>query len=62
MYLNSLPADRRCDRFNIGPTQSESCQGYTSCQENGKYDRLYRRLAADSGMDTATVRFALKRL
>ena len=35
---------------------------YTSCQESGKFDGLYRRLAANMGMDVATVRLALKRL
>jgi hypothetical protein len=35
---------------------------YTSCQESGKYDGLFRRLGADMGMDAALVRNALKRL
>jgi hypothetical protein len=34
---------------------------YTSCQESGKYDGLYRRLAAEMGTDAASIRFALKR-
>ena len=35
---------------------------YTSCQESGKYDGLYRRLAANMGTDPSSIRFALKRL
>jgi hypothetical protein len=35
---------------------------YTSCQESGKFSGLCRRLAADMGMDEATVRQALERL
>ena len=35
---------------------------YTSCQESGKYDGLYRRLAANMGTDAASIRLALKRL
>ena len=35
---------------------------YTSCQESGKYDGLYRRLAAEIGTDAASIRSALKRL
>ena len=35
---------------------------YTSCQESGKYDGLFRHLAAEMGMDAALVRHALKRL
>ena len=35
---------------------------YTSCQESGKYDGLYRRLAAHMGTDLSSIRFALKRL
>ena len=35
---------------------------YTSCQESGKYDGLYRRLAANMGTDEASIRLALKRL
>ena len=34
---------------------------YTSCQESGKYDGLYRRLAADMGMDVASIKRGLKR-
>ena len=33
---------------------------YTSCHESRKYDGLYRRLAADMGIDTGLVRHALK--
>ena len=43
-----------------------SCEAYeltyTSCQESGKYDGLYRRLAANMGTDAASIRLALKRL
>jgi hypothetical protein len=35
---------------------------YTSCQESGKFDGLYRRLAAHMGTDAASIRLALKRL
>ena len=35
---------------------------YTSCQESGKFDGLYRRLAANMGTDAASIRLALKRL
>ena len=35
---------------------------YTSCQDSGKYDGLYRRLAANMGTDAASIRLALKRL
>ena len=35
---------------------------YTSCQESGKYDGLYRRLAANMGTVAASIRLALKRL
>jgi len=35
---------------------------YASCQESGKYDGLYRRLAAEMGTDAASIRTALKRL
>ena len=35
---------------------------YTSCQESGKYDGLFRRLGAKMGMDAASVRRALKEL
>ena len=35
---------------------------YTSCQESGMYDGLFRRLGAKMGMDVASVRRALKRL
>src|SRR5262245_48017606 len=31
---------------------------YTSCQESRKYDRVWRKLAADMGTDVATVRWA----
>ena len=34
---------------------------YTSCQESRKFDGLYRRLAADMGIDAALVREAMKR-
>jgi DNA-binding FadR family transcriptional regulator len=34
----------------------------TSCQESGKYDGLYRRLAAHMGTDPSSIRLALKRL
>ena len=33
---------------------------YTSCQESGKFNGLYRRLAAEMGTDAATIRRALK--
>jgi hypothetical protein len=33
---------------------------YTSCQESGKFNRLYRSLAAEMGTDTATIRAALR--
>ncbi len=35
---------------------------YTSCQESGKFEGLYRRLAAHMGTDAASIRSALKRL
>ncbi len=35
---------------------------YTSCQESGKFDGLYRQLAANMGTDVASIRLALKRL
>jgi hypothetical protein len=35
---------------------------YISCQESGKYDGLYRRLAAKMGADVATIRSALRHL
>ena len=35
---------------------------YTSCRESGKFASLHRRLAADLGMDAASVRRSLKRL
>jgi hypothetical protein len=34
---------------------------YTSCQESRKFEGLYRRLAANMGIDAALVRDALKR-
>jgi len=34
---------------------------YTSCQENRKMDEFFRRLAAEMGMDEATIRAALNR-
>ena len=34
---------------------------YTSCQESGKFDGLYRRMAAHMGMDPSSIRLALKR-
>jgi hypothetical protein len=41
---------------------SREAQGltYTSCQESGKWNGLFRRLAADIGTDQATVRAALR--
>jgi hypothetical protein len=33
---------------------------YTSCQESGKFNRLFGSLAAEMGMDTATIRAALR--
>jgi hypothetical protein len=33
---------------------------YTSCQESGKFNRLFRILAAEMGTDTATIRAALR--
>jgi hypothetical protein len=35
---------------------------YTSCQDSGKYDGLYRRLAAHMGTDPSSIRLALKGL
>ena len=35
---------------------------YTSCQDSGKFDGLYRRLAAHMGTDPSSIRLALKRL
>ena len=35
---------------------------YTSCQDSGKFDGLYQRLAADMGTHAASIRSALKRL
>ena len=35
---------------------------YTSCQESGKFEGLYRRLGAHMGTDAASIRSALKRL
>ena len=35
---------------------------YTSCQESGKFDGLYRRMAAHMGTDPSSIRLALKRL
>ena len=35
---------------------------YTSCQDSGKFDGLYRRLAAHMGTDLSSIRLALKRL
>jgi hypothetical protein len=35
---------------------------YQSCQESGKFNGLYRRLAANMGTDEALIRRALKRL
>ena len=33
---------------------------YTSCQESGRFNRLFRDLAADTGLDEASVRAALE--
>ena len=42
---------------------AERCRvEYTSCQESGKFEGLYRRLAAHMGTDAASIRSALKRL
>jgi hypothetical protein len=40
------------------------CHGltYQSCQESGKYDSLYREIAADLGWDPAVVRRAMNRI
>ena len=35
---------------------------YTSCQESGKFNGLYQRLAADMGTEPSSIRLALKRL
>ena len=35
---------------------------YQSCQESGKFNGLFRRLAANMGTDEALIRRALKRL
>jgi hypothetical protein len=35
---------------------------YTSCQESRKYDGLFRRMAADTGQDFATVKRVMQRL
>ena len=32
------------------------------CQESGKFDGLYRRMAAHMGTDPSSIRLALKRL
>jgi hypothetical protein len=35
---------------------------YTSCQESGKFNRLYRQLAEELGRDPASIKRVLKRL
>ena len=35
---------------------------YTSCRESGKFEGLYRRLAAHMGTDPSSIRHALRRL
>jgi hypothetical protein len=35
---------------------------YTSCQQSRKYDSLYRRMAASTGYDLATVKWAMNQI
>lgn len=51
----------RCGKLYLPPPARHfgcrSCHSltYTSCQERGKYDTLYRRLATRTGTDVATI-------
>jgi hypothetical protein len=58
------PADGNCMTPMCAAESKSSREAYgltyTSCQESGKYNRLFRDLAAETGMDVATVRAALE--
>jgi hypothetical protein len=68
LVVNDAPCRRRVGKLYLPPhSRYFACRHcheltYTSCQESGKYNTLYRHIAADMGEDVATVRELLNSL
>jgi hypothetical protein len=68
LVVNGVPCGRRVGKLYLPPSARyfgcRTCHGLTctSCQESGKYERLYRMMATDLGWDVADVRRTMNRI
>ena len=68
LIVNGRRCNRRVGKLHLPPSGRyfgcRHCHDltYTSCQESRKYSSLYRRMAASTGYDLATVKWAMNRI
>jgi hypothetical protein len=68
LVINGVPCGRRAGKLYLPPSARyfgcRTCHGltYTSCQESGRHEGLYRAIAAQMGCDAADVRRSLNRI
>jgi hypothetical protein len=68
LVVNDVPCGRRVGKLYLPPSARffgcRTCHGltYVSCQESGKYESLYRSMAARLGWDVADVRRTMNRI
>jgi hypothetical protein len=66
LTVNGVPCGRRVGKLYL-PGQYFGCRHcheltYTSCQESHRYDRLWERIARDTGQDVREVKRIMQRL